>query len=145
MQIGKKLEEDNNYKGTRSLLYSMAKNFRNKNNESSEAVKGANGDLLVEPEDIACRWWEYFDALFECKNALFQGDDGYLGLNEEGSEDNITGEKLKRAVASTKRGKAIGEDGLPVEVVAAVGENAMGQLLKVMQVACRTESVPEER
>ena len=42
-----------------------------------------------------------------------------------------------------KRGKAIGEDGLPVEVVSAAGENAMGQLLKVMQIVYRIESVPE--
>ena len=61
VQIGNDLEED--YKGTRNLLYSMAKNFRNKNNESSQAVKDANGDLLIEHEDIACRWGEHFDAL----------------------------------------------------------------------------------
>ena len=42
-----------------------------------------------------------------------------------------------------KRGKTVGEDDLPVEVVAAAAEDAMGQLSKVMQIANRTESVPE--
>jgi len=136
------LEED--YKGTRKVLYSMANNFGSKKNKSSEVVKDANGDLLVEPEDIACRWRKYFDALFNVRNDLFQSDDGYLGINEEDSEGNITEQELKIAIASMRRGKAVKEDGIPVEVVATVGANAMGQLLKVMQIAYRTESVPEE-
>ena len=41
----------------------MAKNFINKNKESSEAVKYANRDLVVEPKDIACRWRKYSEAL----------------------------------------------------------------------------------
>ena len=53
VRIGKNLEED--YKGTRDLLYSMAKTFRNKNNESSKVVNDADRDLLVKLEDIACR------------------------------------------------------------------------------------------
>jgi len=65
-------------------------------------------------------------------------------INEEESKDNITEQELTRAIASMRRGKAVMEDGLTVEVVATAGLNAMGQLLKVMQMAYRTESVPEE-
>ena len=130
--------------GTRKLLYSMAKNFRTKKNESSEVVKDANGDLLVDLEDIACRWRNHYDVLLNLRNDLFQCNDGYLGINEEDSEESITEQELERAIVSMRRGKAAMEDGLPVEVVATAGVNAVGQLLKVMQIAHRTESVPEE-
>ena len=52
----------------------MAKNFRNRNNESSWAVKDENGNLLVEPEDIAYRWREYFDTLLIAGNDLHPDD-----------------------------------------------------------------------
>ena len=38
-------------------------------------------------------------------------------------------------MAIMKKGKAVGEDGQPLEVVAAAGEIALGQFLKVMQMA----------
>ena len=69
MQIRKDIEED--YKGTRKVLYSMAKNVRNKKNESSEVVNDANGDLLVDLEDIVCRWRNYFDVLLNIRNDFF--------------------------------------------------------------------------
>ena len=115
----------------------MAKNFRNKTYESSEVVKDANGKLHVEPEDIACRWRKYFDVLFNVRNNLFQSDDGYLRINEEDSEDNITEQELKRAIVSIRTGRAVMENGLPVEVVATAGVNTMRQFLKVMQMAYR--------
>jgi len=75
---------------------------------------------------------------------FFQCNDGYLAINKEDSEEGITEQELERAIVSMRRGKAVMEDGLPVELVATAGVNAMGQLLKVMQMAFRAESVPEE-
>ena len=49
----------------------MAKNFRNKNSESSEAVKDKNENLLVKPEDISERWEEYFEQLLNVRNNTF--------------------------------------------------------------------------
>jgi len=55
----------------------------------------ANGDLFVKPEDIACSWRKYFDAVLNARNDLFPGDNGSLGINEEDSEDNITEGEFK--------------------------------------------------
>ena len=60
------------HKGTKKFLYTMAKNFRNKNSESSEAVKDKNGNLLVEHGDISDRWEEYFEQVLNVRNKAFE-------------------------------------------------------------------------
>lgn len=141
-QIGKDLEED--HKGTKKLLYSMAKNFRSKNNQSSDTIKDKTGNLLVEPERIADRWREYFEGLLNVRNHEIDIGDVCLEGNASDTEDEITEEELRRAVVSMNKGRAVGEDGLPVEIMAAAGERAEEQLLRVMQMAYKMEAVPAE-
>ena len=52
-KIGEDLKAD--YAGTKKLLYSMAKNYRSSAEEQTYAIKDENGQLLVQPDDIA-RW-----------------------------------------------------------------------------------------
>ena len=52
-KIGEDLKAD--YAGTKKLLYSMAKNYRSSAKEQTYAIKDENGQLLVQPDDIA-RW-----------------------------------------------------------------------------------------
>ena len=46
---------------------------------------------------------------------------------------------MRRAVASMERGKAVGEDGLALEMITAAGEQAFQRLVKIMIEAYRTE------
>ena len=66
--------------GTRELLlHTMAKNYRRSVNKRTDGYKDRNGQLLVQPEDIAERWREYFtnqlnvqkDTAFEISSIFF--------------------------------------------------------------------------
>ena len=143
-QIGRDLEQD--YKGTKKLLYSMAKSYRKVNKESSDTVKDKNGNLLVEQEAITARWQEYFNELLNVRSDAEEEeveDDNLEEFVNDQNED-ITEEELKEAIARMRKGKAVGEDGLPVEIMAAAGEEARQHLLRVMQTAFRTETVPAD-
>ena len=56
--IGEELEKD--LHGTRKLVYSLAKKYRDNRGEISHAIKNKNGTLLTDNEEIADRWKEYF-------------------------------------------------------------------------------------
>ena len=64
--------------------------------------------------------------------------------NELNLETDITNEELEGALKSMKKGKAVGDDGLPIEIIAEEGEEEMQHLLRVIQIAYRTENVSEE-
>ena len=130
--------------GTRKLLYSMAKNYRNSANEQTYAIKDEDGQLLVQPDDISKRWKEYFDQLLNV-----QGNEDlavYVDLEVDLEEviEDITGSEILGAVSRMKRGKATGDDDLPVENVKEAGDEAQKLLLTIMQNAYRQKTVPEE-
>lgn len=59
IKTGKDLVEDS--RGTKKLLYSVTKNYRKGFNETSSPIKDKGGNVMVEPEEIAERWSEYFE------------------------------------------------------------------------------------
>lgn len=146
-KIGRELKED--HRGTKKLLFSLAKNYRGKNKEITHAIKDKEQNLLVNPNEISERWREYFEEL------LNSGDDGANNdSNEEDLENqqseyaqedwNITEQELETAVKAMKTGKSTGEDGLPVEIIKAAGHTARKLLLDLCNTAFGKEIVPDD-
>ena len=65
-------------------------------------------------------------------------------LQHDGQESQITLEELKAAISQMKRGKAAGDDGIPVEILKAGGSSAEQQLLVIHNIAYETECVPSD-
>ena len=62
IKIGQDLEND--LQGTRKLIYSTARNYRNASQPPTYAIKNASGtNLLCEPQEIELRWKAYFESL----------------------------------------------------------------------------------
>ena len=121
----------------------MAKSCRSSAKEQTDAIKDQNGQLLVQWEDIADRWREYFVNLLNGqRNTPFDRDPDLEADVEEMIED-ITDAELLEAMARMKRGKATGDDHLPVEIVNAAGERAWSFMLTIMQ-KYRQEALPSE-
>ena len=77
-KIGRDLEED--YHGTRKLLYTMAKGYRKINKEKSYSLKDDQGNLLTELVDADRRWNEYFEGLL---NTPEEDPDADISEDEE--------------------------------------------------------------
>ena len=129
LESWKNIEEDlkKDMEGKKKLLFSLTKCYRGRYNELSYAVKDRNGELLMEPERIAERWREYFSQLLNVGGIDGEGQETVPVLDDlqhDGQESQITLEELKAAISQMKRGKAAGDDGIPVEILKAGGNFA---------------------
>ena len=82
-----------------------------------KCIKDGTDRLLVKDEEIMDRWREYFDKLFngESESPTLELDDSFDDTNRRfvrRIQETEIGEALKRM----KRGKAMGPDGIPIEV-----------------------------
>ena len=142
-KIGRDVKED--HTGTKKLLFSMAKNYRGKNNEVSYDIKDKEDNLLVDPEKISERWREYFEDLLNPERSIDDNNEQDIdkSLEENQEEWPITEQELQTAMRAMKNGKAMREDGIPVELVKVAGQTAMTELLDLCNTALRREEVPE--
>ncbi|XP_076067644.1 uncharacterized protein LOC143040436 [Oratosquilla oratoria] len=123
IRIGQNIERD--VQGTRKLLYSMAKNYRKGNNETTYAVKDKTGtELLTEPKEIEERWREYFEELLNVEDMEVEEERNVEIQQEQHGEDlnEITIQEVKEALKKMRSGKAPGDDELPIELFKAAGE-----------------------
>jgi hypothetical protein len=82
--------------------------------------------LLTKDEDIKNRWREYF-------NKLFNEDSGSSSIELDISSDDLNRQfvrtiqesKVKDALKRMKGGKAMGPDGIPIEVWSTLGDVAI--------------------
>ena len=140
IKIGHDLEND--VRGTRKLLYSLAKNYRKGNTDRSIVINDKDGNLLTEEDQIADRWREYFQELLNVET-------GAEDLLEEvdcsgGEHVNITIGEVKRALEEMKAGKAAGEDGIVAEIYKAGGPRVLEILQMILNSAYREEVVPDD-
>ena len=82
-----------------------------------KCIKDGTDRLLLKDEEIMDRWREYFDKLFngESESPTLDLDDSFDNTNRRfvrRIQEVEIGEALKRM----KRGKAMGPDGIPIEV-----------------------------
>ena len=138
-KLGEELKED--HMGTRKLLFNLASNYRGKNNNTTHYVKDKNGNILVEPEAVAGRWREYFEDLLNVRDSDIQQKAEPRREVREESTPPISREEVERII---KKGKAAGEDGIPVELIQAAGSVAVGLLLEIFNEAYKTERIPRE-
>ena len=97
----------------------------------------------MQPDDIADRWREFFDGLLSVRGGDDSDENVYLTTDSDKFFEEITEAEILRANAQMKRGKATGDDDLPVEVVKEAREEARYLLLDIMLDAYRHETVPQ--
>ena len=146
--IGLDLQQD--LKGTRKLIYSMSKNFKNRSDDKPKnaTIRDKNGEMITGQENVAARWVEYFEDLLNIEN---EDDDENEHVDDETTEpavDNtaepITMEELEKALRLTKSNKAAGPDLIPIETIKAGGEPLKRLILELLNLAWNTGTVPEE-
>jgi hypothetical protein len=108
-------------------------------------IKDGTDRLLVKDEEIKDRWREYFDKLFigENEGPTLELDDSFDDTNRRfvrRIQEAEIGEALKRM----KGGKAMGPDGIPIEVWRCLGARAIVWLTKFFDLIFRSNMMPEE-
>ena len=112
-KIGDNLKED--HAGRRKLL---AKNYRAEKKDTACTIKGKEFNIITEPERVMERWKEYFKELLNVEEEEIGGPVEYFqDINTEEIYENITAEEVRAAIQQMKSGKAVGVDGIPVELL----------------------------
>jgi hypothetical protein len=99
----------------------------------------------VKDEEIKHRWWEYFDKLFngEIESSTIELDDSFDDTSMRFVR-RIQESEVKKALKRMKGGKAMGPDGIPIEVWRGFGDIAIVWLTKLFNLIFRTNKMPEE-
>ena len=133
-----------NHTGTWKLLYNLASNYRGKNKNTTHYAKDKNDNILVEPEAVTGRWRECFEDLLNVRDSDIQQRAEPRREVREENTPQISREELERIIKKMKKGKAAGEDGIPVELIQAAGCVAVEWLLEIFNEAYKTERIPRE-
>jgi hypothetical protein len=115
-------------------IYRMAKSRERKKRDiiQVKCIKDAIERLLTKNEDIKNRWREYFDK-------LFNEDSGSSFIELDISSDDLNRQFVRRiqefevkdALKRMKGGKAMGPDGIPIEVWRTLGDVPIVWLTKL--------------
>ena len=95
----------------------------------------------MENDKIIERWKGYYGKLLNEENPRTVFDDG---VPIEELTPAINREEVEMALRGIKHGKAMGPDGIPVEVWRRLGEGGVDMLLDLLQKIFEQEKMPEE-
>jgi hypothetical protein len=128
-------------------IYRMAKNRERKTRNiiQVKCIKDATERLLTKDEDIKNMCREYFDK-------LFNEDSGSSSIELDISSDDLNRQfvcriqksKVKDALKRMKGGKAMGLDGIPIEVWRTLGDVAIVWFTKLFNLIFRSNKIPDE-
>ena len=129
-RLGRKMNDDLN--GNVKLFWKEVRKANGSTKSGCKRIKGRDGSMLIEEEDVKNRWREYFESLFNVRanadiNVNMCGFGGvrrslYLG-RECISKDEVT-----RAMRKLKNGKASGVDEVTAEMLKGDDECVEGWL-----------------
>ena len=132
--------EENNRMGKTRDLFKKIRDIKGTLHAKMGTVKDRNGMDLVEAEDVKKRWQEYTEQLY--KKDLHKPDDhdGVITHLEPG----ILECEVKWALESITTYKASGGDGIPVELVQILKDDAVKVLHTKCQQISKTQLWPWE-
>lgn len=103
-------------------------------------MRDEKGNLLIDNEDIARRWKQYLEV-------LYQGEE-IPNLNNESNPDNegapILREEFNQVLKSMKTRKAPGVDNVSAELIQNAGIKIQSELFKLVNDIYITGEVPED-
>ena len=125
-------------------LYRLARqrNRAGKDVQHMRVIKDENGNVMVNSEAVVKRWKAYFEKLMNEENNREPRTEEAEVVNEE--VNCFTREEVKNALRRIKKGKAVGQDELPVEVWKCMGKMGIKFLTRLFNRLLMRERMPEE-
>ena len=135
----KEIEENNRMGKTRDL-FKKIRATKGTFHAKTGSIKDRNGRDLTEAEDIKKRWQEYTEELY--KKDLHDPDN-HDGMITHLEPDILAGE-VTWALESIIMNKAIGGDGIPVQLFQILEDDALKVLHSVCQQIWKTQHGPQD-
>ena len=128
-------------KNNNKRAYQLVKDLTAEKEGRSSAIQDKSGKCLTEEKEILSRWTEYCSELYNYEKC---GDNAVLDCSQPPEEDlqPILREEVEIAVASLKKGKSVGVEYIPNELVQAGGETMIDVLTEIFNRIWRTREWP---
>ena len=133
--------EENNRMGNTRDLFKKIRDTKGTFHAKMGSIKGRNGRDLTEAEDIKKRWQEYTEELY--KKDLHHPDNHDGVITHTHLEPDILQCEVKWALGSITTNKASGGDGIPVELLQILKDDAVKVLHSICQQIWKTQQWPE--
>ena len=133
--------EENNRMGKTRDLFKKIRDTKGTFHAKMSTVKGRNSMDLTEAEAIKKRWQEYTEELYE--KDLHDPEKHDVVITH--LDPDILECEVKWALGSITTNKAIGGDGIPVELFQMLKDVAVKVLHSVCQQIWKTQQWPQER
>ena len=133
-------EIDNLKNKNSKLMHKKIKELSTKNTTCSSGgcIKGKDGTILMEKEQIIERWTEYIQELFEDD----RGDMPHIRKDMDGPE--ILKDEVRFAVKHMKRNKACGPDNIYAELLHASEEFSVEKITEIANDIYNSGNMPED-
>ena len=128
-------------KNNRKRAYQLVKDLTSEKQGRSSTIQDKSGKCLTEEKESLSRWTEYCSELYNYESCE---DNAVLDCSQPPEEDlqPILRKKVEIAVASLKKGKSVGVDNIPAELVQAGGETMIDFLTEICNRIWRTGEWP---
>ena len=117
---------------------------KQKNKDSQDVyqgrqIKGSDGTVLTEENEVRMRWGTYFEQLMNVENERVERE---IEPGMESQVPPIEREEIVAAMKKMKRGKAVGPDDIPIEAWKVLGEAGVDMLLEILTGIMQSETMP---
>ena len=106
---------------------------------TGNAIKKKDGKIAMEEEEVLGRWKEYVEELFEDD----RGEVPQLNNINMGGPP-ILKDEIEKAMRGMKEGKAVGEDGVNIEMLKAVKDFSIEKITKIANIIYEEGTITEE-
>ena len=100
----------------------------NKGYKTGKAIKTSEGKVVMETEKVMGKWSEYISELF------MDDRPANVDINYNVEGPPIMEEKVQAALEKMKAGKAVGDDGIAVEMLKALGDFAIEKITEIANI-----------
>ena len=121
-------------------LFKKIRDIKGKFHAKKGSIKDRNGRDLTEAEDIKNRWQEYTEELYKTD---LHDPDNHDGVTTH-LEPDILECKVKWALGSITMNKASRGDGIPIELVQILKDDAVKVLHSICQQIWKTQQRPQD-
>ena len=137
-----------NFSENKKLFWKQVNEVRKPKEKMEVRINDKDGRQLTGEEEVMSRWSEYFEELLnvneEREVQLTTLGRGGARSNRKNEEVHISGKEVTDAIAKLKYGKAVGMDGVSVEMIKKGGKAVREWFVRLCNVCYQDKKVPDD-
>lgn len=137
-----------NFSENKKLFWKKVNEVRKPREKMEVRINDEDGRQLTGEEEVICRWSEYFEELLnvneEREVQLTTLGRGGTRSNRKKEEVRISEKEVADAIAKLKCGKAMGMDGVSVEMIKKGGKTVREWFVRLCNACYQEKKVPDD-